>query len=167
VWPRVVDAIGDQQQEVSREVANTLRISLTNRLSGVPLDADQVRFNEIDLDINNTVVFNSEDDVLSGIETGTDGTAIYGFITEITTDGISVVSGENVVYSGVPIVEGDRIVMTQVETPSAIMAMFLTGDGFTDAFEAGINDALSSRNIRPTAITLITGAMIIQTAPVG
>ena len=160
-WPRVADAIDDQREQVSREVADSLRLSLTSSLLDVPADAEQVRFDGRDLDINNVIVFSSEDEALSGIETGTDGTSIYGFVTRITPDRIALLSGEEVVYSGVPAVEDGQIVMTQVEASDAFMAMLLTGDGFADAFESGINDALASHGLCPTAVALSFGTMVI------
>jgi len=152
--------IDDGQDAVSDQMAETIAASLAETAS-VPAGApNRLVIRERALDVNNATAMGEV-----GIETGTDGTLIYGFVTEIDTDRISLLAGDAVAYSGVPTVRNGTIDLTDVQALVPILNQFLTADGFEGAMESGFNGALAARGVVPVSLTLGNGVLIIDVEP--
>ncbi|MDP9368103.1 MAG: hypothetical protein M3Q03_07485 [Chloroflexota bacterium] len=163
-WART--AISKGRMSVSNTMADAVTASVSRRIEERALRKGELVIRAADIDVNNTELPGE-----AGIETGTDGTWIYGLETEISPTGIAlVVPGEpDATNAGhrmalaVPVVEDRRVELTEVEVAFGVMRFFLSEDAFEQGMEAGINRALQAHGLTPTSITLRNGQMTIQT----
>ncbi len=165
-WART--AISKGQMSLSNTMADAVTASVSSRIEERALRKGELVIRSADINVNNAEVPGE-----FGIETGTDGTWIYGLETEISPRGLAlVVPGEpDVTNAGhqmalaVPVVEDGRVELTEVEVASGVMRFFLSKDGFEQGMEAGINRALQAHGLTPTSITMGNGQLTILTEP--
>jgi hypothetical protein len=86
-------------------------------------------------------------------------------VTEIDPTGISMLL-PGVTYTGIPVVEDDRIEMTRIDASDEFLGFALSAEMFEESLEHGINLALAGRELRPVSITLRHGAMTVRAEPV-
>ena len=154
VWPRVKTATSDQLADA---MADAVFGSLSNRIAATALQSGDLVIRAADLAVNNAVVPGE-----AGFETGTDGTWIYGVVTEVSPAGIALLL-PGVTYSGVPVVADGRVEITDIETADNLLGFILTEETFERGLEEGINRALAAHGLTPTAIALGSGRLAIQT----
>lgn len=163
-WARA--AISKGQMSVSDTMADAVTASVSRRIEERALPKGELVIRSADINVNNTEVPGE-----FGIETGTDGTWIYGLETEIDQTGIVLLvpgapdpsNPDNRMALAVPVVEDGRVELTEVQVATGVMELFLSTDGFERGMEAGINGALQTHGLIPTSITLGNGQMTIQT----
>ena len=87
--------IDNGRDAVSEQMAETITASVAEASTVIMGEPSQFVIRECGLDVNNAMAMGEV-----GIETGTDGTLIYGFVTEIDAARISLLAGDAVAYSG-------------------------------------------------------------------
>ena len=125
-----------------------------------PGEPQRIVIGERGLDVNNAVVPGE-----AGFETGTGGTLIYGFVTLIDGNGIALFAGDQLAYSGMPVVRNAIIDLVDVRAPHPIFKQFLTASGFETAMESGINRALRANGVVPVSLSLGNGVLVIVVEP--
>jgi hypothetical protein len=160
VLPGIRHAVEKSQTAVSNAMAEAVSSSILVNIEEIGRRPGQLVITAADLNVNN-------DDVPgeSGIETGPSGTRIWGVVTEIGPTGITLTVGDGVTYSAVPVLEGGRIAFTEAEVSTALMRLLLSKEGFARGMELGINGALDTLGLTPTAIRLDDGILVITTVP--
>ncbi len=162
-WART--AISQGQMSLSNTMADAVTASVSRRIEEHRLRNGGFVIRSVDINVNNAEVPGE-----FGIETGTDGTWIYGFETEIDRTGIALLMPgtpdayeDTMLAKAIPIVEDGRVELTEVEMASGVMRIFLSKNAFEQGMEAGINRALAEHELRPTSITMGNGQMTILT----
>jgi hypothetical protein len=145
---------------VSEQMAETITASVAKTSTVIMGEPSQFVIRESGLDVNNAMAMGEV-----GIDTGTNGTLIYGFVTEIDTGGISLLAGDAVAYSGVPTVRNGTIDLTDAKALVPFLNQILTAGGFEQAMETGINRAIAARGMAPVSLTLSNGVLIIVVEP--
>lgn len=162
-WPKLRTAVSESQAAVTAEMADAVFLSVSRRIQASEIPAGgQIGGNELvltatDLNVNNVVVPGEV-----GVETGTFGTRIYGIVTEIGVEGISL-ELPGVTYSGVPVVEDGRVELTQIQAGDDVLGFIFSEDIFEQSMEEGMNRALEAHALRPISISLRHGSMTILT----
>jgi hypothetical protein len=100
----------------------------------------------------------------AGVQTGTDGTHVYGTETRIGPGGITLLL-PGATYSALPILADGRIVLIQIDHSGDMIELFFPDEAFAEAFEVGLNDALGDHGLTPVALMLGSGVMTIQVTP--
>ena len=144
------------QTAVSDEIANMIAFQVSGQIAGGA--GNRLVLDALDLDINNALVPGE-----AGVESGTNGTRIYGFVTGIDPTGITLGIGQEPFYSAVPVASAGRIELTEVTGTNLGLRAFLSADAFANGMETGINRALEEHGLRATALTLRSGSLTIQT----
>jgi hypothetical protein len=153
VWPRLRSSMSDSLAET---MADSVFASLSDRIATSAPRSGELVIRPVDLDVNNAEVPGE-----AGFETGTSGTRIYGVVTEISPAGIALLL-PGVTYSGVPVVRGGRVELTEIEAADNLLGFALTEEVFERSLEEGINRALDAHGLTPTAIALGAGRMTLQ-----
>lgn len=167
----VDEVVPDLQDDVSDEMAAVLseyvsrRIEASARAAG-GLDAvDKLVFRPVDLNVNNLLVSSAPGAPSEvGIETGPEGTVIYGIETRISPSGVTLVL-PGVTYSAVPVVEEGRIELTEIEAGENLLGFIFSDESFEQAIEGGLNDALRDHGLVPVALSLRSGLMTVDVEP--
>jgi hypothetical protein len=160
IGPAIQGVVSKSQGAVSEQMAETVATSVAGSIAASTRLPEGIEIREAELNVNNAVVFGE-----AGIETGTDGTVIYGFTTHIGSEGISLLIDGATAYSGVLSVQNGRVELTEVQASVPLFKHVLTADGFEQAMENGINQALSARGLVPVSLSLGEGVMTIVTRP--
>lgn len=160
VLPRGKEVIAGNQDAVSNQLAENVAASIAVMIRETVRPDGTLALGEGELDVNNAVAIGE-----SGFETGSDGTRIFGIVTEIDLDGIHLVMGDGLAYSGMPMVVEGRVELLNISVSSRLMGLFLTEDGFAQGMADGINDALAAAGLSPVSLTLSDGSMVITTTP--
>jgi hypothetical protein len=166
VWPWIKSVVSESQAAVTNEMAEAVfqsvsrRIAASDRAADSRTNAIELVLKEDDLNVNNAEVPGEV-----GIETGPNGARVYGVVTEIDPTGISMLL-PGVTYTGIPVVEDDRIEMTRIDASNEFLGFALSAEMFEESLEHGINLALAGRELRPVSITLRHGAMTVRAEPV-
>jgi uncharacterized RDD family membrane protein YckC len=166
--PRVRAFLEESEAATTDQIADTIATAVSARIDGSARSSRQLVLSEDDLDINNAQVVGE-----AGVERGSDWATIYGFETGITPEGITLGAGEETMYRIVPVVADGRVELTAVDEPDDYLGIVLISEkSFEQGLEEGINRALASSGLRPTAVTLqqnyltiITEAMAQSLAP--
>jgi hypothetical protein len=150
--PRFQSAAADQ-------MAEAVATSVADRIAASTGAAGTLVLRGADIDVNNDSASGC------GINVDNSGTRIHGVETEISSSGITLrcAESDDLAYSAVPVVEDGRVVLTEVTTSSNWMRFLLPSDKFARGVEAGLNQALEARGLRPVSITLRSGSMAIVT----
>jgi hypothetical protein len=72
--------------------------------------------------------------------------------------------GQTIEYSGVPVAEDGRLVMTDMRENNDVASFFLPADKLGDAIERGVNEYFSTQNVQIDDIQLSGDELIIQTS---
>jgi hypothetical protein len=163
---RLVDeVVPDLQDDVSDEMAVVLseyvsrRIDASARAEG-GLDAvDEVVFRPVDLNVNNLLAPGQ-----AGIETGPEGTVIYGVETRISPTGVTLVL-PGATFTAMPVVANGRIELTGIEAGENPMGFIFSAEAFEQAIEGGFDDAFRRHGLTPVSLALATGVMTVRVIP--
>ena len=135
------------------------RIDALARAAGGIGEVEEIVLRPVDLDVNTDHVPGE-----AGIETGTDGTHIYGVETQIGPGGITL-AFPGVTYSALPILVDGRIELTRIEDSGNMIGFLFPEESFEEVMEGGINGALRRHGLTPVSLMLRSGAMTIQVIP--
>ena len=160
VVPAIRNFVANGQSDVSDQMTETVARSVAANITSPVYWPHRIVIPEQKFNVNNATAGGEV-----GFETGTNGTLIYGFVTEIDRQGISLFAGDTVAYSGTPVVQNGLVELTNAQASSSIFKFFLTSEGFEQAIEDGINRALAERGIEPISLTLGDGVLTIVVEP--
>jgi hypothetical protein len=90
---------------------------------------------------------------------------IFGSRLRIDEERISLVSGDIVMFSGVPEIVDGALVLTDVETHEGMLEILLDADGFEEVVETGFARAFTDHGLTPTGLTLHDGMMEVRVTP--
>ncbi len=159
------EIVPEVRDNVSAAMAGALsgyvsrRIESRARAAGGIGNVEELVLRSSDLNVNTTQIPGEV-----GIQTGTDGTHVYGVETRIGPGGITLFL-PGATYSGLPVLVDGRIVLIQVEDSGDMIELFFPDEAFAEAFEEGINDALRDHGLTPVSLMLGSGVMTIQVVP--
>jgi hypothetical protein len=157
-WPKVRSSISEGQAAVADEMADSVAASVAAAISAQSPLAGELVLTPTDLDVNNAVFDGSSE---CGFNVTNNRATIYGVTTAISPSSLSVVC--LVTYSAVPVVSGDRIDLTQVTVSESAARFLFPKERFEEGMENGINRALATAGLTPTALTLDRGSLTIET----
>lgn len=167
VWRNLrEEVVPEIQGNVAGEMAAALSSSVSNRIEARALGeggiagVDEVVLRAADLDVNTMAVPGGV-----GVETGPDGTQVYGVETRVGPGGITVIF-PGVMYSAVPVVADGRVELTRIDAGENPLGFLLPEEVFEAAIEGGIADALGDHGLRPLSLSLRPGAMTIRVEPI-
>lgn len=144
------------ETSVSTEIAHVITTQVEDNIGASALKTGQVVLTEDDLDINTVTSLDGS----CGFNVINSDAEIYGVTTEITTTEIAFgcIGAE---YSAVPVIQDDRVVLTNIAASNGVTNFIFSKEKLKKGFEAGINDALAAKGVKPTGITLKNGSMTI------
>ena len=155
LWPKLTNQI---QSALAEEMANAVAASVSDKIERTPLPSNRFVLTRADIDVNNAV-FEASDQC--GFNVTNNRATIYGVETELSPAGVSIVC--LVTYSAVPVITDGRVDLTQVTVSEGTARFVFPKERFEEGMEAGINRALATAGLTPTALTLDTGLLPIAT----
>lgn len=146
----------------ARDIDQAINPMISAQISGNSVAGGSMRIYEPDLDINNETRPTE-----AGIETGTGGTSIYGFETQITSDEIVIETpGSTFMHIETkPSVKNGRIDLQYHHSWRNFLSITGFGKGIISGIENGINHALERRGLKAVSVTMNEGFFIIETIP--
>jgi hypothetical protein len=160
-WPWLSDQLHQGQEAVADEMTEAVFRSVARRIEAGDLSADGPTGGELVLFANDINVNNTSVPGEVGIETGTEGTWIYGIETEIRPTGVALLL-PGVTYSGLPVVEDGQVVLTRIEAGADVLGFLFSKATFEESLEGGINRALALHELTPLSVTLGHAVMTIE-----
>lgn len=166
VWPHVKSEATDGWLNVADEMTEAVDTSVARRIRASDLTPngadghDDLLLREADINVNNA---NAGDQV--GIEYSPEGTRVFGIETRIDSSRIAIVL-PSVTYSAVPAVQDGRVELTSIESDDDLLGFLFTRESFERAIEDGVNGALHDAGWVPVSLSLRSGLMTIEIAPV-
>lgn len=161
----VDEVVPDLQDDVSDEMAVVLSDHVSRRIeasarAGEGMRAiDEVAFRPVDLNVNNLLAPGQ-----AGIETGSEGTVIYGVETRIDPTGVTLVL-PGATYTAMPIVANGRIELTGIRAGENPLGFIFSPESFEQAIEGGFHDAFRGHGLTPVSIELASGVMTVRVIP--
>jgi hypothetical protein len=145
VVPWMKARLSEGRSDVTHGMEEAVFLSVSRKIKaselspGGRIGGNELVLNGADLNVKNEVVPSE-----AGIETGTNGTRIFGIITQVSPAGISLLL-PRVTYSGVPVVEDGRVELTQIEAKDDALGFIFSEETLELSLEGGINRALDVR----------------------
>ena len=150
--PRFQDGIVDEvSQGLSTEIANQVDTAPGTLEPGTYT----VSLAELEREINAQL---AAEDSTSDFVMTTEGDLIkVGFST----------NGQDLVYTGRPVVENGEIVIEDMEVDNGVLNFFLPADKVANLIENGLNDYLDARGLQAESLTVTDGEITFTAVPAG
>jgi uncharacterized RDD family membrane protein YckC len=155
--PKIRDYIDRTERRTTEQIAATIDAQVSLRIGPASPSGDLV-LSEIDLDVNNGY---AADDSF-GVQWGSEGTIVYGFVTTIDRTGIVLGSAEDELFRFVPSVVDGQVAFASVGDQDGLTGFILSQESFEQGLEDGINQALSARGLRPKHVVLNQNSLTIE-----
>jgi hypothetical protein len=76
-------------------------------------------------------------------------------------------NGQDLVYTGRPVVENGQIVIQDMEVDNGVLNFFLPADKVSRLIENGLNDYLAARGLQAESLILGEGEITFTAVPAG
>jgi hypothetical protein len=147
------------QDEIVDEVAQGLSTEIANQVDTAPgtLEPGTYTVSLADLEREINAQLSTEDSASDFVMTTQGDLIRVGFST----------NGQDLVYTGRPVVESGQIVIQDMEVDNGVLNFFLPADKVASLIENGLNDYLEARNLQAESLTLAEGEITFTAVPAG